>query len=154
MKIVLMSDSHGKNHLIDEIMERHKDADAFLHCGDIECDEYAYPNMKIVRGNNDYYGHFPEKMRLRIGSHMVLMMHSHLCFSRDRLAYMSKMAKEEGCDTVFFGHTHVATDKIVDGVRLINPGSLYYSRDGRPISYCVITVDQDMHAEFKFAPFQ
>ena len=30
-----MSDSHGRNHLIDEIMEKHKDADAFLHCGDI-----------------------------------------------------------------------------------------------------------------------
>ena len=61
---------------------------------------------------------------------------------------------EAECDTVFFGHTHVATDTIVDGVRLINPGSLYYSRDGRPISYCIITIDEEMKVEFQFAPFE
>lgn len=154
MKIILMSDSHGRNHLIDEIMEKHKDADAFLHCGDIECDEYVYPNMRIVRGNNDYYADFPEKMKIRMGPFRVLMLHSHLCYARDRLTYLSKMAKKEGCDTVFFGHTHVACDKVVNGIRLINPGSLYYSRDGRPISYCIITVDNDMQVEFKFAPFE
>lgn len=154
MKIVLMSDSHGKNQWIDLIMNLHSDADAFLHCGDIECSEQAYPMMKTVRGNNDYFGNFPDKIKLHLGTHHVLMMHSHLCYARDRMAYMSKIAKEEGCDTVFFGHTHVAVDKIVDGIRLINPGSLYYTRDGRPISYCVIYIDDEMRTEFHFAPFQ
>lgn len=154
MKIILMSDSHGRNNRIDEILEMHQDADMVLHCGDIECDEFTYPNIRVVRGNNDFYGDFPDKMCLNIGSHRVLMMHSHLCYSRNRNKYMSQMAKDAGCDTVFYGHTHVACDTIVNGVRLINPGSLYYARDGRPISYCIITGDTDMHVEFKFAPFQ
>lgn len=148
-----MSDSHGKNQLIDKIVNDNSDADRFFHCGDIECDEFVYPDIITVSGNNDYYGDFPERIKFKLGTHQVLMLHSHTCYSFDRLKAISKMAKEEECDTVFFGHTHVACDTIVDGVRLINPGSLYYARDMRPISYCVINVDDDLHVEFRFAPF-
>ncbi len=154
MKVVLMSDSHGRNRNIDMIMDIEKDADMFLHCGDIECDELTYPFMKTVRGNNDYYGDYPEMIKLVLGTHRVLMLHSHHVFSRDRMKAMSVLAKQEECDMVFYGHTHVAKDTMVEGIRLINPGSLYYSRDGRPISYCIVTIDQDIHVEFKFAPFK
>lgn len=153
MKIILMSDSHGRNDRVEEVIQLHPDADAYFHCGDIECDPYTFPNLRVVCGNNDYYD-YPEKMRIQLGTHRVLMMHSHRCFYSNRLEHMAQMAKEAGCDTVFFGHTHVAYHKIVDGVRMINPGSLYYSRDGRPISYCVITIDEEMKVEYKFAPFE
>ena len=149
-----MSDSHGKNHLIDSILEKHPDADAYLHCGDIECSENQYPQLRVVRGNNDYFGNYPEQMRIRIGSHKALMLHSHLCYGRNRMNLMSEMAKKEGCDLVFFGHTHVACDEMVNGVRLINPGSLYYSRDGREISYCILNIEDEISVEFQFAPFE
>ena len=154
MKVLLMSDSHGRDHNIDKVLELHQDADIFLHCGDIECDEFVYPQLTIVRGNNDYFGDYPNMIKFNLGSYRVLMLHSHQCGYRDRLKMLSRLAKQEGCDTVFFGHTHVAIDEIVDGVRLINPGSLYYSRDGRPLSYCVITIDKDMKVEHFFAPFE
>lgn len=154
MKIVLMSDSHGRNVQLDNILERHKDAAYFFHCGDIGCDEYVYPQIVCVAGNNDYFGNFPDKRILELGNHRVLMMHSHLCYGMNRLKRMSEMAKIEQCDTVFFGHTHVACDEVYDGIRCINPGSLYYSRDGRPISYCVIDIEEDFNVEFKFAPFE
>ena len=154
MKIVLMSDSHGRDDYIDKILEMHEDADVFFHCGDIEHDEFVYPQLTIVRGNNDYYGDYPNSIKFKLGSYKVLMLHSHQVGYRDRFKYLSRLAKEQGCDTVFFGHTHVAMDQIVDGVRLINPGSLYYSRDGRPASFCVITVDDEMNVEHYFAPFK
>lgn len=156
MKVVLMSDSHGRNDVVDKIIEMNQDAVRFFHCGDIECDEFIYPDMVTVAGNNDYYGNYPQQLIFTLGTHKILMMHSHRCFAygRGRFQGISEMAKKEGCDTVFFGHTHVAFDEVVDGVRLINPGSLYYSRDCRPISYCVIEVNNDLHVEFKFAPFK
>lgn len=154
MKVILMSDSHGRNSRIDEILELHPDADAYFHCGDIECDEFYYPNIRTVCGNNDYYDCYPEKMVFQLGNHRILMMHSHRCYYSKRFEHMAQLAKEAGCDTVFYGHTHVASDKVVNGVRLINPGSLYYSRDGRPISYCVITIEDEMIVEFQFAPFE
>ena len=154
MKVVLMSDSHGRDAYIDKILEMHKDADLFLHCGDIEHDEFVYPQLTTVRGNNDYFGDYPNVIKLTLGTHRVLMLHSHQCGFRDRYNQLSRLAKNEGCDTVFFGHTHVAIDEIVSGVRLINPGSLYYSRDGRPQSYCVINIDKDFEVEHFFAPFE
>lgn len=156
MKIVLMSDSHGRNDVIDKIMKINQNVSRFFHCGDIECDEFIYPDMLTVAGNNDYYGDFPQQAIFTLNTHKILMIHSHRCyaFGYGRLEALSEMAKKEGCDTVFYGHTHVASDEIVNGVRLINPGSLYYSRDCRPISYCVIDVCDDLNVEFKFAPFQ
>ena len=153
MKIVLMSDSHGRSQNIDKVLQLHPDADYYLHCGDIECDEYTYPNLIVVRGNNDYFGDFPEKRILVIGNHRILMMHSHTVYSFQRTLKMAEMAKAKGCDMVFFGHTHIAFDQVVDGVRLINPGSLFYSRDGKEISYCVITIQDDIQVDFHFAPF-
>ena len=154
MKVVLMSDSHGRDLNIDEILELHKDADMFLHCGDIEHDEFVYPQLTTVRGNNDYFGDYPGMIKFKLGSYRVLMLHSHQCGFSNRYQQLSRLAKSEECDTVFFGHTHVAMDEIVNGVRLINPGSLYYNRDGRPVSYCVITVDKEMIDEHYFAPFK
>ena len=48
--------------------------------------------------------------------------------------------KEHGCDTVFFGHMHICQDFIEDGVRMLNPGSIAYSRDYSGKSYMLVTV--------------
>ncbi|MGN1343660.1 MAG: metallophosphoesterase family protein [Traorella sp.] len=154
MKIVLMSDSHGRNDLIDMIIKLHPDAKMYLHCGDIECDERVYPMLTTVKGNNDYFADYPTMVKLKLGTYRVLMLHSHTCPYRNKDSFMAHLAKQYECDTVFYGHSHVAKDEIVDGVRLINPGSLYYSRDGRPVSYCVIRIDSEMNVEFQFAPFK
>ena len=52
MKIILMSDSHGRNDRVEEVIQLHPDADAYFHCGDIECDPYTFPNVRVVCGNN------------------------------------------------------------------------------------------------------
>ena len=36
MKIVVVSDSHGRIEVLQEILDKHQDASAFIHCGDIE----------------------------------------------------------------------------------------------------------------------
>ena len=55
MKIVVVSDSHGKNDILNAIREKHPDAGLFIHCGDLEDDPMFYPGYIVVRGNNDYY---------------------------------------------------------------------------------------------------
>lgn len=154
MKVLLVSDSHGNNAVLDEVIEKHRDADSIVHCGDIECDEFVYSNLLTVRGNNDYWGDFPERRILHFGNHRVLVMHSHQTYFRQRLEYLSRMAREENCDIVFYGHTHVASDDVCNGVQRINPGSLRYNRDGRPISYAIVEINDTVEVNFYFAPFE
>ena len=42
------------------------------------------------------------------------------------LGVLAHEAKEKGCDVALYGHTHRADICEMDGVTLINPGSLRY----------------------------
>ena len=42
---------------------------------------------------------------------------------------MIEKAREEKADIVFYGHTHIFTDKKMGNIRFINPGSTSYNRD-------------------------
>lgn len=46
-------------------------------------------------------------------------------------------------DIIIFGHSHKPCDLIIDGVRMINPGSLSGNIGGRPPSWGVLTIDGD-----------
>ena len=52
-------------------------------------------------------------------------------------------AKKEKVDTVFFGHTHIFMDDYYNGIRFINPGSIYNNRDLTPPCYAIVTIDDD-----------
>lgn len=153
MKILLISDSHGRNHVLDQILEKHSDCDLYLHCGDIEAPEFLYPQLKVVAGNNDLYYDYPDHMILKLGHHKAYMTHSHLCGYFNRMNKLSDLARSNGCDLAFYGHTHVASDQIINGVRCINPGSLRYARDGRNPSYAIVEVNQEVNVQFIFEPF-
>ena len=74
-------------------------------------------------------------------------------FYYKRSQWLRDAAVENHCDIVFYGHTHVAKDETLDGIRLVNPGSLRYSRDGRSPSYAIVTIEEDVNVQFNFEPF-
>ncbi len=143
MKIIVASDSHGRDELLYDLMEQHPDADAFLHCGDLENDAESFPGYIIVQGNNDCGYDLPQQCVLPFGDHRILLIHSHQFPYRKRDERMLEYAREHGCDIVCYGHTHVADVRVVNGITLLNPGSLKYSRDGRPPSYAILTLEQE-----------
>lgn len=151
MKIIVVSDSHGRNDLLSDLVNQHPDADAFLHCGDIEDEADSFPEYLIVQGNNDYCNDTPAQRVLPFGSHRILLVHSHQFSYRRREEQMIELAKKYGCDIICFGHTHVADYRKVHGFVLLNPGSLKYSRDGRLPSYAILQIDGDqVDAEIVF----
>lgn len=143
MKVIIVSDSHGKRGILEELVERHKDAQCFLHCGDIECGDEEYPEYIKVNGNNDFFSTFPNERVVGIGGHRIYMAHGHMLPFRNRLENLVRKAKEKECDIACFGHTHVALLTKMDGITVINPGSLWRSRDGRGPSYCVLEINGD-----------
>lgn len=143
MKVVVASDSHMRNDVLDLIEQKHPDASFFLHCGDLEDDPQMFPNWLFVKGNNDYFGDFPKQRILDIEGHRIFMIHS------DRLPFMVlherlvELAKENQCDIVLFGHTHRSYVNVKYKVLLVNPGSLCFPRDGKPPCYAVMEITRD-----------
>jgi predicted phosphodiesterase len=50
------------------------------------------------------------------------------------------VARANDCNAVAFGHTHCRMVDYVDGLHIINPGSLSQPRDGKGCSYGWIDV--------------
>ena len=90
----------------------------------------------VVSDTHGSYRNFKKVMQLHRNADIVV----HCGDSRDEVDHMA--AKEKGADIALYGHTHVAHDEEVDGIRLFNPGSLGYEksfgvieiRDGQVLS--------------------
>jgi len=142
MQIVIVSDTHGRNEVFQELRYRHPQASAFLHCGDSETDETNLDGFVSVQGNNDYYASYPSELVLNLGEVKIYMTHGQYLRHHNRVEVLVQRAKEHDCTVVLTGHTHVYKVEKVEGVLMINPGSLYHNRDMTLPSYAVMTIDK------------
>ncbi len=147
MKILIVSDTHGRITNFKECLKRVSPIDMLIHCGDVEGQEEEIRRLAgcethIVSGNNDYFTSLPREEEFSIGKYRAFLTHGHsygVSLGLDRIV---EEAKERGADTVIFGHIHRPVDKKRDGVRILNPGSLTYPRqDGRRPSYMLMEFD-------------
>lgn len=151
MKIVIVSDSHGKSDILYDLLEEHHDAEYFLHCGDIELSEDMFPMYQTVRGNNDVFTHYPLEMVVEVPGHRIYMTHGHILNVWNRHDHLVEKAKEHGCDIACYGHSHISVIEKHDDVFIINPGSLWRSRDGKGPSYAILTItEKEVHAQINF----
>jgi predicted phosphodiesterase len=72
-------------------------------------------------------------IRIELGGRRIAVFHGHeAAFSRlcDRVrdGDAERFAREAACDYLLYGHSHVAADERIGGVRLINPGALHRAR--------------------------
>ena len=155
MRILLISDTHGSQRSLVELVEQEEDFDLCIHMGDAEGDEEEIAAivgcpMEIVRGNNDYNRWLDREKLLNLGKHTILMTHGHgyaLYHGYDELVLA---ARKKGADTVFFGHTHRPMLEQVGPVLLVNPGSLTYPRQmGRCPTYIVAETDKNGELTYK-----
>ncbi len=154
MRVLIISDTHRKNDNYFKLLEKIKDIDMVIHCGDTEGSEYAISEAAgcethIVMGNNDFFSQLPKEIETQIGGYRVWITHGHTyCVSIG-----SERIKEEallrGVDIVMFGHTHKPLLEVEDDVIAVNPGSLSYPRqDGRRPSYMIMEIDRNGEAHF------
>ncbi len=140
MRIVVASDSHGNNQVLDQLY-KHYDADLYLHCGDLEDDPIHYPNWIFVQGNNDWWGTFAKQRSIPVRGHKVYMTHSDRCSYFHREDHLVRLAQMHDCDVAVYGHTHASKILVRDQVLLVNPGSISFPRDGREPSFAIIDLD-------------
>jgi len=141
-QIVVISDSHGRNDVFQQLQELYPNAVAYLHCGDSECEQSELGSFISVKGNNDVYVDHPLERRLEIEGLKVLIIHSHQYPIVQALDRLKEKCHKEDIDLCLYGHSHVYRVSRTDRCVLVNPGSIHYNRDGSEPSYAVISVHQ------------
>lgn len=143
-RVVIASDNHFAKESIKYIKEN-IEADYYIHCGDSDMDEKELNGWYAVHGNHDEaFSSFPSEIILEIEGHRFLVVHGHK-HKAFPLNYRGviEYAKEKECDVLCFGHIHIYKDEYIDGIRVLNPGSLRYPRDGYNRTFMILEVDEN-----------
>ena len=154
MKILIVSDTHGRHSNLDKVLECEQGIDMLLHLGDVENGEdyieaIAKCPVYIIAGNNDIFSYLPTERELCIGKYKVLMTHGHGYYVSRDTKLLRRAATARGVDIVMFGHTHKPYLNVEEDLVLINPGSLSYPRqEGRRGTYIVMETDRNGEAHF------
>ena len=147
MKILVVSDTHGRDSGLEKAVAQESPFDMLIHCGDVEGREDYIEALAecpccIVSGNNDFFSDLPREEIVSIAGRNFLVTHGHYYGVSMELAGIEDEARSRNLDGVFFGHTHRPVLKIKNGFLLLNPGSLSYPRQqGRRSSYAVLWTD-------------
>lgn len=155
MKILIVSDTHGRHRNLDAVLEREGKIDMLLHLGDLEDDEHyieaiAECPVHMLSGNNDFFSYLPGEKEIKIGKYRVFMAHGHSYYVSMNTKRIRDAAKARGVDIVMFGHTHKPYIDVESDLKVINPGSLSYPRqDGRRASYVIMKINANGDAEFE-----
>ena len=132
MRVLVVSDIHGKLNLLREAIEAQPTARDVIFLGDglrqVEDVMDLYPDRTFytVPGNCDFGAKGIPVRQETLGSKRFYFTHGHLHDVKYTLYRLDMAAREAGADIALFGHTHVPYEEYADGMHLFNPGSLGY----------------------------
>lgn len=154
MRVLIVSDTHGRHGSLDRALEMAGDIDLFIHLGDVEGgEEYINAAVQcekhIVRGNNDFFTDLPREEEFSIGKYRVFITHGHHYYVSLNSEYIKEEAQARKVDIVMFGHTHRPYYEEWGGMVILNPGSLSFPRqEGRKGSFMIMDIGDDGTAYF------
>lgn len=137
MKLIVFSDSHRELDSMRDVIAREK-PDYVFHLGDHDADaeiisrEFQTLPVATVRGNCDGWSDTPQTLTLVVGSVRFFLCHGHSYGVKSGVSTAVYAAMEENADVLLYGHTHVADQQEIRGIKVLNPGSCGY---GSPSTY-------------------
>lgn len=155
MRILIVSDTHGRHQALDRALEAAGAIDMFIHLGDVEGGEdyleaVVECEKHIVRGNNDFFTDLPREDEFEIGPCHAFITHGHYYYVSMGMETIIEEGRSRGADLVMFGHTHRPFFLQKDGMTILNPGSLSFPRqEGRRGSYMIMEVDGNGKMSFE-----
>ena len=158
MKLLVFSDSHGRDSGMRRALSMHPDAEGVLYLGDGAREALALAETERerffvgVRGNCDglLFGLFGgsdlrEEEEITLLGHRLLLLHGHTVGVKGGLGGLIAHARRREADLALFGHTHEKLEQYLsDGEKplyLFNPGSISRPNDGIP-SYGIVTLTE------------
>lgn len=154
MRVLIVSDTHGRDKNLFKVLEIEKNLDFMVHLGDIGrladyIEEVTELACFAVRGNNDFGSSLPGESIIMLGKHRTFITHGHQFNIYASTSELRRYAQGLDCDIVMYGHTHVPEISDINGITVVNPGSISYPRqqDGRP-SYIIAAIDKADNVKF------
>lgn len=147
MRILVLSDSHGRNDDVAGVIEQVGKLDMLIHCGDVERGDAYIRSLvdcpvHMVAGNNDYNLTLPQQDIFMVGDYKVLVVHGHTFYVHGGPMYLKEYASEQGVDIAMYGHTHKPYIEIDEDITVLNPGSISYPRqEGRKPTFLLMEID-------------
>jgi len=142
LRIAVIADTHDR--FPESVADAISAADEIWHLGDVcraatlETIRRIGPPVTVVRGNNDFFQPWP--MEELLERHGVTCRLIHIPPRRTKLGT---------ADLLLHGHTHVPRDEVVDGVRILNPGSIGKANKGAPPSYAWLHLATGQQVEWR-----
>ncbi|MBQ5927516.1 MAG: metallophosphoesterase [Clostridia bacterium] len=141
--IVVISDTHGRKNCVEELYPVLREADFVIHLGDGWTDlrdfNAEHPEKTyLCKGNCDVFPALKE-YELEVENVKIFFCHGDKYRVKSDFVPLAQEAKKRGCKVALYGHTHIPDIRTVDGVLLINPGSLRYPAN-RGGSYAYISI--------------
>ena len=146
MRILVLSDSHGSRRSVENAIEQQPDAKNVIFLGDGADDIesagrfFTDRSFYIVCGNCDFSPSYLAQRLLNIGGKRIFICHGHTYGVKHGYEKVIEAAKLEKADILLFGHTHVAYTSYLDGMYIMNPGSLSRPNDIGGSSYGYIDI--------------
>ena len=118
MKVLIISDTHGKSSCLKQIHDIVGDVEMLIHLGDVEGDEKLIHDLfdceiHMVRGNCDYNPELPIYDEFNIGDKRAFITHGHRYGVNSGISYLEELIDTEGYDFVMYGHTHRRLSKFL-----------------------------------------
>ena len=132
MKILVVSDTHGNESLLKELVSSYPKMDYYLHAGDSGLDRDTLYPFESVRGNTDYYP-FDELLRIYTPMGYLLVRHKPW--------FTNEQIKDN--KFLIHGHTHQYRFSLDDDKVFLNPGSLSLPRDGTNGTFMIMNIEKD-----------
>lgn len=154
MKILIVSDTHGREENLRKVLDKTGAIDRLIHLGDVEgAEEYIMSlvdaPVSMVAGNNDWYSDLPKEELLMIGRYRALLTHGHHYYVGMGHEGLKEQAVLKKADIVMYGHTHYPCLEQTDGLTILNPGSLSLPRqEGHRPSYILMELDREGTAHY------
>ena len=146
-RLIVLSDSHGNAKGISDLLPLIAENDYVIHLGDGAADmreaRGLYPKkVYACAGNCDFFSPLPEDGVLEVEGINIYFCHGHRYGVKSDLHALALAAKGRNCAVALYGHTHVANIREIEGVTLINPGTLHRAV-GKGGSYCYLVVHKE-----------
>lgn len=146
-RILVISDNHGDYYTMNDVINKEKDVDIYIHLGDSNLPSYLLTSFLGVKGNCDYSLEFPLTRDIEVNNIKIHMEHGNSF----RLSYdLDNYLNDLKCDIFLFGHTHRKLDYKYNNTLLLNPGSLTRPRDSNKGSYLIIDILDNKEINYIF----
>ncbi len=144
--LLIMSDTHRNRSALRAVLKwakKHNTDTVFLGDGIDDVSQvtreigFSLP-ITFVSGNGDAVDHVPYVKTLEFAGHTFFITHGHQFRVSEGLDVLVTAAKSAGADAALYGHTHIPFWEEIEGMLILNPGSVGAPRSSAGACFALI----------------